>query len=209
VDTSFYYLPGKHRWYRHANAANLDCPRTWEFLRALLTETDVQMIFINTSVQRILKKHALSIGEDPDWLDTVFQYKSKHPSPIIRHAHGHSTHIHVRFYSPVAQEIGRRAYASLIALAMIKPRVFYTHYKAKKGDSLGRIARRYKTTVKAIQKANKLRSTKIFAKKVYRIPREGGVRSPLELKLPPRRLPPPRPAASSAAHSKAPASSSP
>ncbi|MBW2525829.1 MAG: penicillin-insensitive murein endopeptidase, partial [Deltaproteobacteria bacterium] len=190
VDTSFYYLPGKHRWYRHANAASLDCPRTWAFLRALLIETDVQWIFINTSVQRLLKQHALSIGENPEWLDSVFQYKSKHPSPIIRHARGHATHIHIRFYNPIAQELGRRAYEPLLALGMIKPRILYTHYRAKKGDILGRIAKRYKTTIKAIQKANNLRSTKIFAKKVYRIPRAGGVRAPRPLLLPPRRLPP-------------------
>ena len=34
--------------------------------------------------------------------------------PIIRHAPGHATHLHIRFYSPIAAETGRRAYAALL-----------------------------------------------------------------------------------------------
>jgi penicillin-insensitive murein endopeptidase len=79
----------------------------------------------------------------------------------------------------------------LVALGKIKPPRYYVSHRARKGDTLGRLAKRYRTTVKAIQRANKLRSTKIYARKVYRIPKHGGVRpAPAPLHLPPRRLPP-------------------
>jgi len=191
VDLSYYYLPDKKwRWYQRAHAGNLDVARTWALVRSLLVETDVMFIFINTSVQRLLKKHALAIGEDPEWLDDVFQWDSKSPWPIIRHSPGHDTHIHVRFYNPVAQEMGRRAYGTLVASGRIKPPTYYTYYKVKKGDILGRVAKKFNVSVRDIQKANGLRSATILAGKSYRIPRKGQVRQPGKIQIPPRRLPP-------------------
>lgn len=191
VDLSFYYLPeSKWRWYQRAHAGNLDVARTWAFVRSLLVETDVMFIFINTSVQRLLKTHALAIGEDPEWLDDVFEWNSKSVWPIVRHSPGHDTHIHVRFYNPVAQEMGRRAYGSLVASGRIKPPTFYTYYKVKKGDILGRVAKKFDVSVHEIQKANGLRSTTIMAGKTYRIPRKGHVMQPGQIRIPPRRLPP-------------------
>ena len=40
VDVSYYYL-GSKRWFKHANSKNLDRERTWAFVRALITETDI------------------------------------------------------------------------------------------------------------------------------------------------------------------------
>ena len=195
VDVSYYYeLPAKHLWYRRAHADNLDLPRTWAFVRALVTETDVEMIFINSSIQRLIKEYALSVGEDPTWLDSVFQVGSRHRWPLVRHARGHDTHIHVRFYNPVAQELGRRAYPILVAQDRIKPNTYFTRHRARKGDMLGRLANRYGTTVKAIQRANGLRSTRIRAGRTYLIPRKGKVGKPPKIVVPPRRLPPTKPA---------------
>jgi penicillin-insensitive murein endopeptidase len=191
VDTSYYYKADQpFRWYRPANADNLDRARTWTFVRALLTDTDVEWIFINTSVQKLLKEYALSIGEDREWLDSVFQYGSRHPWPLIRHAHGHDTHIHVRFYNPVAQELGRRSYGALVAAGRIQAPIYYQRHRAQKGEILSRIARRYGVTIKDIQKANKLRSTLIRAGQEYLIPRTGQVAPAAKLVVPPRRLPP-------------------
>lgn len=203
VDISFYYRAAKGkpiRWYRVADAETLDVARTWVFVKALLTETDVKFIFINTSVQKLLKEHAQKIGEDPKWLDHVFQYQSKDPWPIIRHSPGHDTHIHIRFYNPRAQELGRRAYPHLVGAGVIKPHVYYTHYTAKKGDILGRIAKRFDCTVDDIIKANKLSGAKILAGKTYRIPREGNVHQIGRVKIPPRRLPSPRGTSNKHAH---------
>ena len=179
VDVSYYYKQDRRfRWYTRAHTGNLDVARTWTFVRALLTETDAEFIFINTSIQKLLKEHAIASGEDKEWLDSVFQYKSGKPWPIIRHAHGHDTHIHVRFYNPKAQEMGRRAYPALVAHNLIEPQVYYTRYKVRKGEILGRLAKRFGTSVKAIRKANRLRSSKIMAGRVYLIPKKGGVKAP-------------------------------
>ncbi len=192
VDVSYYYkLPTKHLWYRRAGAHNLDLPRTWAFVRALVTMTDVEMIFINSSIQKLIKQHALSVGEDPTWLDSIFQRGSRHRWPLVRHARGHDTHIHVRFYNPVAQELGRRAYPILVAQDRIKPHTYFTRYRARKGDMLGRLANRFGCTVKAIQRANRLRSTRIRAGRTYLIPRKGKVAAPPKVIIPQRRLPPP------------------
>lgn len=193
VDIS-YFLDARHRWYQRATAANLDRERTWAFVRALVTETDVELILIDSSVQRLLKEYALKIGEDRDWLDEVFQLGSRKPRPLVRHARGHANHIHVRFYSPIAQESAARAYPLLVKRGAIKPTSQYVRHTAKKGQTLGSLARQYGTTVEAIKRANGLRSTAIQAKRVYNIPRpsSGPAAPPKQVVVPPRRLPPPK-----------------
>ena len=78
----------------------------------------------------------------------------------------------------------------LVASGRIKPPTFYTYYKVKKGDILGRVAKKFDVSVRDIQKANGLRSTTIMAGKTYRIPRKGHVMQPGAIRIPPRRLPP-------------------
>lgn len=198
VDISYFYKDRDTlKWYRSVNAENLDRERTWTFVRSLITDTDVQYIFINTSVQKLLKEHALSIGEDEAWLDSIFQYRQKRGKvgdvPIIRHARGHDTHIHVRFYNPVAQKLGSRAYPYLVKHELIKPRTRYVSHKARKGDILGRLATRYKTTVLEIKRINKIRGNKIFIGRTYLMPKkveEGAVVQIAQVVVPPRRLPP-------------------
>ena len=46
----------------------------------------------------------------------------------------------------LAQESGRRVYRKLIAHKLIKPPTYYVKYKVKRGDTLNKIARRYKTS---------------------------------------------------------------
>jgi penicillin-insensitive murein endopeptidase len=196
VDISYYYVDGV-RWYRRANAENLDVARTWAFVRALVTQTDVELLLIDHSLQLLLRAEAERIGEDATWLDTLFRGRGALP-PIIRHAPGHATHLHIRFYSPIAQETGRRAYPALYRHHLIQVGPAYVVHVAKKGDTLVELAKRYHTTVKIIRKANGLKSTKIQAKKSYRIPQPG--RAPPSLvsgpvTIPPRRLPPEPPTA--------------
>jgi len=191
VDVSYYYTKST-RWFTRANAGNLDRARTWAFVRALIAETDVEMILIDSGLQRLLREYALEIGEDAAWVDDIFRgVRGKHPA-MIRHARGHATHIHVRFYSPIAQETARRAHALLVKHGKVKPPLTYVMHRARKGDTLGRLANKYGTTVEAIQRANGLRNTVIRAKRTYRIPQKGSVRpaSGRPIVVPPRRLPP-------------------
>ncbi len=61
----------------------------------------------------------------------------------------------------------------------IPPDVVTDRYTVRKGDTLGDIARRYRTSVNAIVRLNGLRSrTMIFPKQVLRIPSRGGVETP-------------------------------
>jgi murein endopeptidase len=172
VDLGYYYKE-KRTWYRRATAETLDVERTWTLVKALITETDVEFLFIDRWVQTLLKSHAQKLKEDPEWLKQVFAGSVERPA-LIRHAPGHATHIHVRFFNPKAQENARIAYPHLISEHIIEPVVVFTQYTARKGDTLGRLAKRYGTTVRAIQQANGLRGTTIVAKRIYKIPKAGG-----------------------------------
>ena len=191
VDVGYYYTT-EERWFTAATAGNLDVARSWAFVRAMVTETDVERIFIDRSVQKLLRAHAESIGEDAAWLDELFGGPRSTLRALIKHEKGHKTHIHVRFYNPIAQETGRRLYATLIKHKKISPPTYFIKHKVRKGDTLGRLARIYKTNVRALKKANGLRSTLIITGRKYKIPRRGGVKPmPNPLTVPARRLPPP------------------
>ncbi len=188
VDLGFYYLDGS-AWYSKANAKNLDVPRTWALLKVTITETDVEAIFLDRKIQATLRSYATELGESEEWLDQVFGGPTTNLRPLVLHEEGHQTHLHIRYYNPIAQETGRRVYKALLKHNKIKPPTYFKKYKVKRGDSLNRIAKKFKTDVKTLRKANKLRSNRIYAGRTYKIPRKGGVVQPGKLVLPERRLP--------------------
>lgn len=192
VDLGYYYANGAP-WYTTATAENLDKPRTWALVKSFIQDTPVEMIFIDTSVQRVLKDYAASIGEDKKWLDEIFQVGSKGGAPIIRHVKGHASHIHVRFFSPIAQASARVVAKYLprkeqpvddkpdgtgkVATGngshQSKPaKQEYVLHKARSGDTLDSLARHYGVSVKEIQDANGLSGNKIKQKATYRIPKK-------------------------------------
>lgn len=190
VDIS-YYLTKDHRWYQTANASNLDLARSWAFVRALVTETDLELLLMDIRVQKILKSYALSIGEDSAWLDSVFQYGGKNPRPLVFHVPGHASHLHIRFYTAASRELGRRAYPFLLKHKTIKPPTHYIDHLATKGETLAHMAVRFRTSIDAIKKANKMPNSIVQRGKAYRIPKSGGIERPTaKIAIPPRRLPP-------------------
>jgi penicillin-insensitive murein endopeptidase len=193
VDISFYYVGGA-RWYTRGTESNLDLPRTWAFVRALVTETDVEMILIDRSIQEWLWRYAREHGEDHAWVDSLFQGKSS-GRPIVRHAPGHATHLHIRFFNPEAQETARRAHEALVAEGIVPPLVRFVVHHAKRGDTLGKIAKKYSVSVAAIREANGLRSSRIREHRDYRIPLRSQARISQgpALSFPARRLPPSSP----------------
>ncbi len=200
VDFGFYYKAGKCPWFTTGTAATLDLPRNWALVRAIITCTDAETIFLDTGIQKLLYGYALSIGEDKDWLNRVFRFSKGSPSAIICYARGHRSHYHVRFHNPVAEELGRRVYPMLIRLNKIKPPVFTVPHLVRNGETLGGIARRYGTSVRAIQQTNGLGSTLIRAGRSYRIPLRGVAAPSLKpLVVPVRLLPPAVPAVLAAA----------
>lgn len=196
VDIGFYYRNGGGHWFAPGTAANLDLPRNWALVRSLLLCTDVETIFLDLRIQRLLYAHALKLGEDKAWLDRVFRFIKGAKEARICYAPGHRTHYHVRFFNPIAQELGRRAYPHLIRLDRIKPPVFTVRHTVRTGETLGHIARRYGVTARAIQQYNGLPSTLIRAGRAYRIPLKGVAPPPSgPLVIPVRMLAPRTPAA--------------
>jgi penicillin-insensitive murein endopeptidase len=189
ADISYYYTQDP-QWYARAHAGNLDRERSWALIRTLIAETDVHYIFMDRSVQRLLRSYAEAIGEDREWLSSIF-HGTNDEEPIIRHEPGHATHIHVRFYNPIAEETARRCYSSLLRQKKLLPMVYNITHRVQKGETLIGLAKRYGTTVRAIQRANGMKSSVIQAKRTYFIPRQGPAAPSVPRTVPPRRIPPP------------------
>ena len=189
VDISYYYVAGTETWYATANARNLDRDRTWAFVRTLIIDTDVELILMDRSVQRLVRQFAISKGEDREWVDRLFDGGGGLP-PLIRHAKGHATHLHVRFYNPLAQETGRRSYEILIKKKVLSPPSYFAHFKAKSGDTLSEVAQKYHVPAKTIQQVNGMKNDVLKIGREYKVPQTGGVRAAPRVTIPARRLPP-------------------
>jgi penicillin-insensitive murein endopeptidase len=189
VDVSYFYNVGTEKWYATANARNLDRERTWSFVRTLVTDTDVELILMDRSVQRIVRQFALARGENREWVDGLFDGGGGLP-PLIRHAKGHASHLHVRFYNPLAQETGRRSYEILIKRHVLQPPSYFVRHKAKSGDTLSGLSVKYHVPAKTIQQINGLKTDALKIDHEYRIPQSGGVRLAPRVAIPARRLPP-------------------
>jgi murein endopeptidase/LysM repeat protein len=193
-----YFYRGEQRWYRRGNAQNLDLPRNWAFVRALVTETDVDLIFIDHSIQALLKDYAIESGEDRAWVEGLFGGSGQRA--IIRHARGHATHIHVRFFNPIAQETARRSYGALVARGIVPPVQNYLSHRVKKNETLGKIAKKYGVSVESIKRANRLKKSLIREGHAYLIPVAHPRPAPpaQRFAFPARRLPPDAPRRASA-----------
>ena len=188
VDFGFYYKAGKGAWFAPGSAANLDLARNWALVRALVTRTDVETILLDTRIQQSLYRYALGLGEDKAWLDRVFYFVRGSSDAIIKHVAGHRTHYHVRFYNAVAQELGRRAHPLLVKAGIMPPPVYTVSHVVRSGQTLGQLAAKYGTSVRAIQQVNGLASTQIRAGRVLQIPRRGAPAPVSEPIVVPRRL---------------------
>lgn len=186
ADLGFYYKSGAAETFRAARPKDLDAPRTWAFVRALVTESDVERIFVDRTLIRVLYDQALAEGEDRGWLADIFGRSSE--KGIIQHERRHKDHLHVRFYNRRAQEFGRIAYPVLVESGVAPPPT--VRHRVKSGETLGSIARRYGTSVKAIRQANGLSSTRVRAGRSYTIPIRKAPVDSGPVVVPPRRLPP-------------------
>ncbi len=161
----------------------IDPARNWALIRALIAETDVQLILVDQGIQDVLRKHALAIGEDPRWLSQVF-------GGLVKHARRHRDHFHVRFYAPRAQELGRR----IQPLLALRPDQNRTLHVVRTGNTLTQIATKYKTSVAAVRKANGLQARSMLKLGQHlMIPLRGVCTScplPPPVAVPPRFAPP-------------------
>ena len=184
VDLGFYYPHGETIRIKKRETC-IDLARNWALVRALVTTGDVQTILVDRRVQAVLHGYARSIGEDPVWLDDLFRGSA----PIVNHAPRHRDHFHVRFYNPRAQELGRRVQPLLAE----RPEHNIASYRVKRGDTLGKIARRFGTSAKLIEQQNKVRSNSLKVGRTLTIPLRGPCTTcplPPPVVVPARRLPP-------------------
>lgn len=189
VDLGFYYLEGERPEFLNAHRKNLDLPRTWALVRALIGETDVERIFVDRSIIPWLHAYARDVEqEDPLWLDDVFGRLGPQHKGIIQHERGHRNHLHVRFFNSRAQEAGRIVYPALVAEGVAPPPK--VRHKVRRGETIGHLARRYGTSATAIRQANGLRGSLLRAGRSYLIPIRRLPEDAGPIVVPPRRLPP-------------------
>ncbi len=112
ADIGLYYVDGA-AWYRRATPESLDVRRTWALISSLLKVAPVQYLFLARSLHSVLRAEAVRIGEDADFVRDVFDGDGPRTRPILRHARGHQTHLHVRFLSAAATENARRVQSAL------------------------------------------------------------------------------------------------
>lgn len=186
VDLAFYYLRDVPPGYRGKREHLIDPARNWALVKALVTLTDVQVILVDRRIQKVIYDHALSIGEDPEWVRSIFGIGG---GKLVQHARRHYDHFHVRLFAPRAQELGLR----LQPLLPERPEANLYAHRIRPGDNLSTLARRYGTTVAAIQRANRMRGTFLSVGRTLMIPlRKPCTRCPVppQVVVPPRNLPP-------------------
>ena len=100
--------------WRTMNAKNLDRDLTWSLLELLRETGGVEVILIDSKIQRLLHEYALETGRySKKKLESWMEYPRPPGSgrPLIQHVRGHQDHIHVRFectaFEPRCESKGR------------------------------------------------------------------------------------------------------
>lgn len=171
---------------KNPNVKRFDVEKNWEFIKAIITLTDVEVILVDRKIQKQLYDYAKGIGENEDWLNSIFKSEG---GALIKHARRHRGHFHIRFYSPRAQELGKRIHP-ILDKAKEEERV--TIHKVKWGECIGKIAAKYNSSIKLIKNRNHLKSNNIKAGMILVIPLLGPCHNcpePSEVIIPKRRLP--------------------
>jgi hypothetical protein len=135
VDLGSFFRNGAAPHFVAGTASNLDLPRNWTLVRALVTCTDVETILLDTRVQRLLYKYAASIGEDQAWLDRVFHFAKGSKSAIVKHVAGHRNHYHVRFITRWPRSWAPRP-PDAVELKLVEPPVYTVRHVVRPGQTM-------------------------------------------------------------------------
>jgi len=164
VDLGFYYVPGTDlrslSGKSRIGAMNLEA--NWALLKSLAEKADVQVVLLDRKVQAALRDYAREQGEDEALLGRIF-------GGLVQHARRHKDHFHVRFFSPRAQELGRRVQPLLAK----RPDENKVVHRVRPGETLGHLAVKYGSTVKLIQKASGLAGTLLSVGRTLVVPLRG------------------------------------
>lgn len=100
ADVSFYYRGNvQTRDFVDMEYETFDAVKNWHIFKTLIDTGEVEYIFIDYPLQKILFEYARAIGYTEEELEPLIQY----PRPksmgvgIIRHVRGHDDHWHIRF----------------------------------------------------------------------------------------------------------------
>lgn len=100
VDIGFYRVGvTKERSFHRVTPKTMDARRTWALLHAFLKAGNVDMVFVDYSLQKPLYDEAKRVGVRDRELAEYFQYPrgKRARDGLVRHEPGHADHIHVRF----------------------------------------------------------------------------------------------------------------
>lgn len=150
-----YYTKGSYQpeYLQRIGAHQLDVERTWVFLHSMLKRDQVQYIFMDYRLQRPLYFYMRDVIKlSPKLLRKYISYPRRNGG-IIRHLRGHADHVHIRFYAPHSFEAGK-AYLRKYGAKAVAPVPVY--YKIRRGDSLIRIAKRFRVKWQKLMKWNRL-----------------------------------------------------
>lgn len=87
------------RW-QQMNAKNLDCDKTWTLLQLFIDNSDVEVVYMDRKIQRLLLRCSKRLVRQPKrqlrlWFEEAPGAKRR--QTLIRHVPGHDDHFHVRF----------------------------------------------------------------------------------------------------------------
>ena len=124
-----------------------------------MDDDKVEYIFSDRRLIEKLYQYAKSVKKLPDEdLDKLFSYRRGRRG-IVRHLRGHADHMHIRFHAresvAAVKELIKRN-----GTGILKPVPVYS--KIRRGDSLWRIAKRHRTSVKKLRRWNRLRRRAIL-----------------------------------------------
>lgn len=77
----------------------VDYAALWELVAALADTGEIEVVFLDYELQKALHKAATKLGADADARHRLIQWPRGRAdgSGLVRHADGHTTHLHVRF----------------------------------------------------------------------------------------------------------------
>ncbi len=99
IDISYYHRGNVETGFREMDSETFDAAKNWHVFKTLMDTGEVEYIFVDYRLQKILFEYASSIGYSAEELAPVLQYPASAQSngAVIRHARGHDNHWHIRF----------------------------------------------------------------------------------------------------------------
>ncbi len=99
ADISYFHKGNIETGFRDFDEETFDAVKNWHLFKTWIDSGQVEYIFVDYRLQKVLYEYAKSIGYTEAQLDPIFQYPAgrRVATGIIRHSKGHDDHFHIRF----------------------------------------------------------------------------------------------------------------